>query len=697
MKPLLAAIIVAAVFALPVNARASMTSITFRTVPTGGERTRASMPGRFDLVGLRWHGPGSVRFSARALDGSWGPWLDAAGEEDDQPDFGAREDITTGGWRLGNPTWVGPANGIRYRVTGRVADLRASFVRSPEQMIPLRAVAIAGSPAIVLRSAWGADESIRRNGPEYAPSVRFAIVHHTAGSNDYSPSQAAAIMRGIQTYHVKSNGWNDIGYNFLVDRYGTVYEGRYGGIDRNVIGAHARGFNTGSVGVAVIGTFGDAAIPPAAALSLEKLLAWRLDLAHVDPLAAVATISGGSERYLPGVPVVLRAVSGHRDTGQTSCPGNLLYAQLDTIAGKTLEIGLPKLFDPAVTGAPGGLVRFTARVSSSRPWRVAVVDALGQELATGTGKGSAVDWTWDASLVAGTGIRWRIEVTGATPAVGVFGKPAADAPLAITNLAADPVTISPNDDGAGDVANVTYTTSAPATVTATLLDATGAQLGDVVPPTHLAAGDHAFSFDGLGQPDGVYTIVVTAIDARGVAVTEQQQIALTRTLGPASVSPAVFTPNGDGRGDELQVEFFLAAPAIVRLRVLHDEKWVATLFNGPREAGQQTIIWDGTKRLGVAPDGQYTAVIDATDAVGTATITLPFVRDANAPKLRLLTRPPRLWVSETARVTVRVNGSVRRLEATGPGYLTLSGIRRIRTLVAVARDAAGNRGVLRWP
>ena len=133
--------------------------------------------------------------------------------------------------------------------------LRAAFVRSPEVRIPLRAIASAGAPAIVPRSVWGADESIRRNAPQYGSPVRLAIVHHTAGPNDYSPSQAAAIMRGIQLYHVKSNGWNDIGYNFLVDRFGTVYEGRYGGIDRDVVGAHARGFNTGSVGVAVIGTF----------------------------------------------------------------------------------------------------------------------------------------------------------------------------------------------------------------------------------------------------------------------------------------------------------------------------------------------------------------------------------------------------------------------------------------------------------
>ena len=144
----------------------------------------------------------------------------------------------------------GPRTGSAIASPGAVRDLRASFVRSPELKIPLRAVASAGSPPIVPRSAWGADESIRRAEPDVRAGDPLRERAPHGGPNDYSPSQAAAIMRGIEIYHVKSNGWNDIGYNFLVDRYGTVYEGRYGGIDRNVIGAYARGFNTGSVGVA---------------------------------------------------------------------------------------------------------------------------------------------------------------------------------------------------------------------------------------------------------------------------------------------------------------------------------------------------------------------------------------------------------------------------------------------------------------
>ena len=135
--------------------------------------------------------------------------------------------------------------------------IKAHLVWSPETLIPLRAPAATVTPPIVPRSTWGADERIRRGPPSYAPSVRFAIVHHTAGRNGYSRAEAAAIVKGIQLFHVQGNGWNDIGYNFLVDRFGTVYEGRFGGVDRNVVGAHAQGFNTGSVGVALLGTYED--------------------------------------------------------------------------------------------------------------------------------------------------------------------------------------------------------------------------------------------------------------------------------------------------------------------------------------------------------------------------------------------------------------------------------------------------------
>ncbi len=201
----------------------------------------------------------------------------------------------------------------------------------------------------------------RRKVPvRYAPAVRFAVVHHTAGA---SRLDAGAVggdrARRSSVYHVYSNGWDDIGYNFLVDRFGQIFEGRYGGIDRPVIGAHAEGFNDGSVGVALIGTYSSASPSAAARAALVRLLAWRLDIAHVDPLSRVTFASGGNPEYRAGRRVTLRAISGHRDTGYTTCPGSRAYALLPSIAAAVAKTGLPKLYSPLVEGKPGGLVHFT--------------------------------------------------------------------------------------------------------------------------------------------------------------------------------------------------------------------------------------------------------------------------------------------------------------------------------------------------
>ena len=262
------------------------------------------------------------------------------------PDAGTPEGRSALEWRLGNPYWVGPSNAIQYRLRGRVTRLRAHFVQSAVRSVPARTLSIAGSPSLIPRASWRADEEIRRAGPAFAQSLRFAVVHHTAGANGYTAAQSAAIVRAIQIYHVKGNGWNDIGYNFLVDKYGQVFEGRYGGVERNVIGAHAEGFNTGSVGIALLGTYGDTK-PTAKALdAIAALIAWRLDVAHVDPASRLSWISGGNARFPSGTPVPLAAVTGHRDTGPTSCPGNALHAQLPALARKAAAIGLPKLYEP---------------------------------------------------------------------------------------------------------------------------------------------------------------------------------------------------------------------------------------------------------------------------------------------------------------------------------------------------------------
>ncbi len=425
-------------------------------------------PGRFNLVGLHWRGSGTVEFRTRSARGPWSAWNDALPEREDRPDTGAAEGRPTT-WTLGNPWWTGPARWIQYRLNGDVAALRAYFLWSPPRA-PLRVPTSAERPLLISRSGWGADESIVREAPLLAPELHLAVVHHTAGANSYSREDSAAIVRGIEVYHVKANGWNDIGYNFLVDKYGQVFEGRAGGIDQNVVGAHAQGFNTGSVGVAVLGTYGAQSISPAARTALADLLAWRLDIAHVDPLSTLAVVSGGNERFSPGEVVTLRAISGHRDTGSTACPGGALYAALDELAAKVAARGLPKLYEPAAAPrqleplADGSVspVVLTARLSGVLPWSITVAnDETGAVVANASGTGSSISWTWDGTGPDGQPVdltgRYVVTISapGATPATMVLSPRAAPPggsgeSIDITDLGIAPAVITPNGDGKAD-------------------------------------------------------------------------------------------------------------------------------------------------------------------------------------------------------------------------------------------------------
>jgi hypothetical protein len=516
----------AAALAAPSTALAADATLVSREIaPTA---MRASMSAnRFDLVGLHWQGGGSVQFRARSVSGRWSVWRDAAPEAEDQPNRSSREAASRRGWRIGNPHWTGPSDRLEVRRRGAVRRLRAFFVRSPEERVPLRTLSVANSPAIVPRLSWRADERITR-APYYAEDLRFALVHHTAGSNRYTRAQSAAIVRAIQLYHVRGNGWNDVGYNFLVDKYGQVFEGRAGGIDRNVVGAHAEGFNTGSVGVALLGNYSGAAVSPAAVNAIGRLLAWRLDLAHVDPLSSLSAVSRGNARFPAGAPVFLRSISGHRDTGFTSCPGRVLYGLIPRIARTASAAGRPKLYAPLVRGSLGRTVRFTAKLTDSVPWTVAVYDPNGAPLALGSGTGTAVDWTWDARGAA-TGRYSYLYSAGPNvrAAFGTFGGRAP--PLRLSELLATPPTISPNGDGVDDSTTISYALSATATVSVALRDAANVTLATLFSEWR-PAGRHSFSFTADAIPDGAYTIAVTASTASARPVTARTQLVVARAV-----------------------------------------------------------------------------------------------------------------------------------------------------------------------
>ncbi|HSD80268.1 MAG TPA: peptidoglycan recognition protein, partial [Solirubrobacteraceae bacterium] len=203
---------------------------------------------------------------------------------------------------------------------------------------PLARAAQAASPApppMVSRASWGADRVPPRADPSYG-RVQVGFVHHTVNANDYGPQDSAAIVLAIAKYHRDTNGWNDIGYNFLVDRFGQVFEGRAGGIDQPVIGAQAQGYNTNSTGVAVIGTFTGTPLPDAALEAVAHVLGWKLSVhgVPVDGEVVLESLGGDLNRYPKGRMVTFQRISGHRDGDATSCPGDVAYGQLADIRAR---------------------------------------------------------------------------------------------------------------------------------------------------------------------------------------------------------------------------------------------------------------------------------------------------------------------------------------------------------------------------
>ncbi|MGN7226065.1 N-acetylmuramoyl-L-alanine amidase [Dietzia maris] len=191
----------------------------------------------------------------------------------------------------------------------------------------------ARQPSIISRSGWGADESIRCRSASYDPTLAAAVVHHTAGSNDYSREGSASVMRGIYTYHARTLGWCDVGYNVLVDKYGQAFEGRHGGLSRNVQGAHAGGFNGNTWGISMMGDYSTVSPSDATVRKVGEIIGWRLSVAGVDPKGTDTHYSEGTSytKYSYGTAVRLPNIFAHRDVGLTSCPGNSGYAKMGQI------------------------------------------------------------------------------------------------------------------------------------------------------------------------------------------------------------------------------------------------------------------------------------------------------------------------------------------------------------------------------
>ena len=670
-----------AILVTPAIARAGDVAMRVSDVPLGRRALATARGGmNFNMLGLHWTGSGSVDYRTRRLHGAWRAWRTADADES-----------RTGVWHDGNLEWTGASSGGQFRVRGAVRRLRSYELWSRVAPVPGRSAASAAQPAIVSRAAWGANEEIVRANPVIAPAIRLAVVHHTAGTNNYTPAQSAAIVRGIELYHVKGNGWNDIGYNFLVDRYGTVYEGRGGGIDKNVVGAHALGFNFGTVGVSLMGNFSATTPTKAQQDALVKLLAWRLDVAHVDPLSKIVYTSGGNAKWRAGKLVTLRAISGHRDTGPSECPGRGTYALLPSIAKRVSVTGLPKLYSPTVVGVLGGPIRFQARLSTSLAWSVTIVDASGRTVATGRGTGTLVDWTWRSASAAGR-YSWTIAAPGIRVAAGMLGKGGATpppTPFSLTNLLVAPSVIAPAADGTGGDTTVSFTLGGPARVTARVLDAAGAPVGIAFAEDRLA-GNNTVVWSAGTLPDGRYRLAVTA--AAGTRhVTKAFDVVVDRTLTglPAALTP--ISPNGDGVSDSLTLAFTLTQTVPVRVDVELGGAVLATPFQGQPGTGAQTVAWDGTSNGAPLPDGRYLVVVSFTDALGDVQISLPVTIDTTPPVLTLVDLARlRFSLSEPATVTALVNQETTFVLTERTGLFTLPFTGAALQVSAQAQDGAGN-------
>ncbi|MFD3747092.1 N-acetylmuramoyl-L-alanine amidase [Nocardia sp. NPDC058633] len=290
----------------------------------------------------------TTKLRARQLDGNWGPWYNADPVDTRATDH-APADAPTGT----EPIYVGETTAVQMLVTRKPtagpdhdpahlteAALKAVLINPGRAAIDaaLNDVAAAlpgGGPKVITRAQWGADESIRCQEPTYDDGVGGITVHHTAGRNDYSRSESAGIVRAIYAYHAETLGWCDIGYNAMVDQYGQIFEGRYGGLDRAVQGAHSGGFNENTAGVALMGNYETEQPSNESINALGKFIGWRAELAGLDPKGYTTMYSEGTEftPYAQDEAVDLPVVFAHRDVGNTDCPGDAAYALMDRIRG----------------------------------------------------------------------------------------------------------------------------------------------------------------------------------------------------------------------------------------------------------------------------------------------------------------------------------------------------------------------------
>lgn len=382
-----------AALALPSDTRAALTSSgsSTRTAGLGTVQLAAvtaasqKLP-TFSLVGAtlpsRAMKASDVQLRVRNASG-WGAWQTLS-DDDSGPDTDTAEGSRAAKVNATAPIWVENATAVQTRLTLRTTAAASIATKQGIKLTMVdpgnlatddqtgARVAGAGQPAIISRAGWGANEKIVCPDRDASDQVSLAVVHHTAGSNNYrTVAEAKRQLRADYAYHVKGRGWCDLGYNFVVDKWGNIYEGRRGSIAGARVGAHAAGFNKMSVGITMLGNYSTRTPSSATRTAVAKVIAWKLSKYGRSPLSTVNYYAGaGSPKFKQGTLVKISRVTGHRNVGLTTCPGTRGYAQLPSIR------------------------RSAAAIAWNANWvRASYKDQLGRE----ADNGAAVYWTGVAS------------------------------------------------------------------------------------------------------------------------------------------------------------------------------------------------------------------------------------------------------------------------------------------------------------
>ena len=349
----------------------------------------------FRMLGVTWTGAapseeGAVLVTARTrTENSWTEWFEVPTSVDS-----GTEPSPNG--RFGTvPYWAGDSDAVQVRVDAvgdaQPTDVRADLIEPGTsdadssisgEWSGSTATAATERPPIVTRAEWGANESLRDKKLENSDTFKVAFVHHTAGSNNYTRSESPAVVRGLYSYYVNTLKYADMGYNFLVDKYGTIYEGRAGSITKPVRSAASGGFNTDTLAVVAMGNFESATASDAMVRGISKVLAYRLSRYHRDLSGRkVLKAEVGSSKYSAGTKVRFKVISGHRDSQLTACPGGNLYKRLPKIRRLAKGYVGSSLIEPTLSRTstrPGSdvAIAMRARVTQSQRWTLTVRDLL---------------------------------------------------------------------------------------------------------------------------------------------------------------------------------------------------------------------------------------------------------------------------------------------------------------------------------